>query len=56
MVELQGTGESRPFTRSEMNELIDLADGGIRDLFAVQRSVLAAIGVTVAAPQPEPAS
>jgi len=56
MVELQGTGESRPFTRSEMNELIDLADGGIRELFGAQRMALDSIGVTVAAPQPEPAT
>ncbi len=46
LVEMQGTGESHPFTRKEMDELIDLAEGGIRQLFDAQKSALAAIGVT----------
>ena len=46
LVEVQGTGESHPFTRSQMNQLIDLAEGGCRELFAAQREALAAAGVT----------
>ena len=47
LVELQGTGESHPFTRESMNELIDLCDGGVRELFQVQREALAASGIVV---------
>ncbi|HUF53085.1 MAG TPA: ribonuclease PH [Dehalococcoidia bacterium] len=51
MVELQGTGESRPFTRDEMTNLIDLAEAGIRDLIEAQKEVLRGIGVDVPAPE-----
>jgi ribonuclease PH len=44
MVEVQGTGESHPFTRDRMNELLDLAEGGIRRLFELQKSALAEAG------------
>ena len=40
-VELQGTAEHRPFTRQELNELIDLAEKGNRELQAAQREALA---------------
>lgn len=40
-VELQGTAEHRPFTRQELNELIDLAEKGNRELQAAQRAALA---------------
>ena len=49
-VEVQGTGEAHPFTRQEMNEILDLSEGGIRQLFELQRQALAAAGVPV--PQP----
>jgi ribonuclease PH len=52
MVELQGTGESRPFTREEMDKLIDLADAGIRELLQTQTDTLKAAGITVAPPEP----
>jgi ribonuclease PH len=52
MVEVQGTGESRPFTRDEMTGLIDLAEGGIRELFGAQRAALATVGIEVPLPQP----
>jgi ribonuclease PH len=52
MVELQGTGESRPFTRDEMTSLIDLAEGGIRELLSAQRGVLRSIGAEVGEPEP----
>jgi ribonuclease PH len=41
-VEVQGTAEGAPFTRAEMDALVALAEGGIRDLIAAQRAALAA--------------
>ncbi len=40
-VEVQGTAEGVPFTRSEMDTLLALADKGIRELVALQRRALA---------------
>ena len=37
LVEIQGTAEGTPFTRSELNALVDLAENGIRDLIAAQK-------------------
>jgi ribonuclease PH len=42
--ELQGTAEATPFSRSELDSLLELAEGGIRELLAVQRSVLEPLG------------
>jgi ribonuclease PH len=53
LVEVQGTGESHPFTREQMAEIMDLCDAGLLELFAAQRAALAGIGITV--PQPAPA-
>jgi len=39
-VEVQGTAEGAPFTRAEMDELLSLAEGGIRELVAAQRAAL----------------
>lgn len=39
-VEVQGTGEEASFSRAEMNELLDMAEGGIRSLHEVQREAL----------------
>lgn len=39
-VELQGTAEGAPFSRSEMDSLIALAQQGISELFALQRVAL----------------
>jgi ribonuclease PH len=41
-VELQGTAEGAPFSRAEMNALIELAEVGIRELIEAQRACLAA--------------
>ena len=35
-VELQGTAEQTPFRKSDLNRLIALADGGIRELLDIQ--------------------
>ena len=37
IVEVQGTGEQRPFTEKEMDRMLKLAKSGVRRLFAVQR-------------------
>jgi ribonuclease PH len=39
-VELQGTAEGEPFSRGQMDELMLLAEGGIRELFAAQQAAL----------------
>lgn len=39
-VEVQGTAEEHPFTKSEMDKLIDLARKGVEELIAIQREVL----------------
>jgi ribonuclease PH len=41
IVEVQGTAEGEPFTREQMNMLMDLAQMGIRQLVAEQQSALA---------------
>lgn len=40
IVEVQGTGERAPFSRSELSRLMDLAAGGIDVLLARQRAAL----------------
>ena len=42
-IELQGTAEREPFTRSQMDELVALATRGIEALIAVQKNVLAQV-------------
>jgi ribonuclease PH len=42
LVEVQGTAEGEPFTRRQLDELVDLAEAGIRELFATQRDAVAA--------------
>jgi ribonuclease PH len=39
-VEVQGTAESLPFGREALNRLLDLADTGTRQLFALQRGLV----------------
>ena len=41
IVEVQGTAEGEPFTREQMNVLMDLATMGIRQLITAQESALA---------------
>ena len=41
IVEIQGTAEGEPFSREQMNTLMDLAQMGIRQLVAAQESALA---------------
>lgn len=39
-VEVQGTGEEATFSRKQLDELLDLAGGGIRELMALQAKAL----------------
>ncbi len=39
-IELQGTAERDPFSRDEMNEMLDIAEKGIARLFEIQRAAL----------------
>jgi ribonuclease PH len=41
IVEVQGTAEGEPFSRAQMNLLMDLAQMGVRQLVAAQQSALA---------------
>ena len=41
-VELQGTGEQKAFSREQMNQMVDLAAAGIRQLFTLQRQAIEA--------------
>ena len=40
LVEVQGTAEGEPFTRSQLNAMVDLAEKGIRELVVLQRAAL----------------
>ena len=40
-IEVQGTAEGTPFDRARMNRLLDLAQVGVRQMFAKQREALA---------------
>jgi ribonuclease PH len=42
LVEVQGTAEGAPFSRNEMNALLDLAQAGIHELIAKQKATLEA--------------
>lgn len=41
-VEVQGTAEHRSFSREQMDQMVELAAGGIRQLFALQREAIEA--------------
>ena len=40
LVEVQGTAEGAPFSRPQLDALLDLAAGGIAELSKVQRDAL----------------
>jgi ribonuclease PH len=39
-IEVQGTAETRPFGTDSLNELLTLAESGIREIISIQKSVL----------------
>jgi len=40
IVEVQGTAERRAFSRSQLDEMLDVAENGLKELFRIQREVL----------------
>jgi ribonuclease PH len=44
-IEVQGTAEGPPFERQALDDLMELAESGIRELVALQRSVIGSLGV-----------
>ena len=40
LVEVQGTAEGKPFSRAEMDAMLDLAQKGIAQLIAAQKAAL----------------
>ena len=47
-VEIQGSGEGSPFSRTELEELLPLAERGIQRLVEIEREVLGPIGERIA--------
>ncbi len=41
IIEIQGTAEAGSFSRTQLNQMMDLAEKGIQDLLLAQRQVLA---------------
>ena len=39
-IEIQTTGEKRPFSRTELNEMLDLAEIGIDEMISLQKDAL----------------
>ena len=39
-VEIQGTGEHSTFTREQLNQLLDAAEKGCREIIAAQKAAL----------------
>jgi ribonuclease PH len=46
-VEVQGTGEEGPFTRTQLDGMLATAESGIQRLIAIQRASLGALGAEV---------
>jgi ribonuclease PH len=44
-IEVQGTAERAPFSREEMNHMLELAGTGTQQLLALQRDALARAGI-----------
>jgi ribonuclease PH len=42
-IEIQGTAESKPFTKEQMEEMVALASSGIEQLIEQQQTVLGAL-------------
>lgn len=39
-VEIQGTGEEKPFSRKDLNQLIDLGENGIKKMIEIEKRSL----------------
>lgn len=51
-VEVQGTGEENPFSREELNKMLELAELGINEMIQVQREALGPIALKIGTKQP----
>ena len=40
LIEVQGTAEDKPFSRATLNELLDRAEHGLKQIFDMQRAIL----------------
>jgi ribonuclease PH len=40
IIEIQGTGEQTPFSREKLNRMLDMAEGGIKELLEEQRRAI----------------
>jgi len=40
LIEVQGTAEGEPFSVAEMNKLVKIAAGGMKEIFAIQKKIL----------------
>lgn len=52
-VEVQGTGEENPFSREELNKMLELAEKGIHEMIQIQREALGPIAFKIGSKQPE---
>ena len=43
LIEVQGTAEGAPFSRKQLNELLDLAECGLKKIFIRQKEVVEAV-------------
>ncbi len=50
-VELQGTGEERPFNRKELDEMLELGELGVLRMIELQKEVLGPIALKIASGQ-----
>ncbi|GGJ25770.1 ribonuclease PH [Paenibacillus hunanensis] len=50
-VELQGTGEERPFNRKELDEMLELGEQGVLRMIELQKEVLGPIALKIASGQ-----
>jgi len=46
-IELQGTAEREPFSRSQMDELVALASRGIGTLIAIQKKIISDTEISI---------
>ncbi|AZK48335.1 ribonuclease PH [Paenibacillus lentus] len=52
-VEVQGTGEENPFSREELNKMLELAEQGIHEMIEIQREALGPIASKIGSKQSE---
>lgn len=50
-VELQGTGEERPFNRKELDEMLELGEHGVLTMIEVQKEILGPIALKISSGQ-----